>query len=58
MLDQLINFCGEVTDMVDTRRAVDIIYLDFRSAFDTVSHGIPIKKLLMYGLDEQTGKLI
>ncbi|GAB0186379.1 mitochondrial enolase superfamily member 1 [Grus japonensis] len=43
---------------MDKGRAVDIVYLDFSKAFDTVSHKILIKKLLMYGLDEQTVKWI
>ncbi|KAK4829234.1 hypothetical protein QYF61_002499 [Mycteria americana] len=37
---------------------VDIVYLDFSKAFDTVSHKIPIDKLLMNGLDEQTRVVI
>ena len=58
MLDQLINFYDEVTNLVYERTAADIVYLDFRKAFDTVAHKIPIEKLLMYGLDEQTGRCI
>ena len=37
---------------------VDIVYLDFSKAFDTVSHKILIEKLMKYGLDEQTGSWI
>jgi len=33
---------------------VDIVYLDFRKAFDTAFHKIRIEKLLKCGLDEQT----
>lgn len=34
-------------------RAVDIVYLDFREAFDPVSHKILIEQLLMYGQDKK-----
>ncbi|KAK4818869.1 hypothetical protein QYF61_021074 [Mycteria americana] len=53
-LISLITFYDETTGLVDEGRAVDIVYLDFCKAFDTVSHKILIKKLLKYGLDEQT----
>ncbi|GAB0178540.1 hypothetical protein GRJ2_000319300 [Grus japonensis] len=36
------------------RRAVDIICLDLRKAFNTVFHKILRDKLLMYGLGERT----
>ncbi|KAK4824713.1 hypothetical protein QYF61_017939 [Mycteria americana] len=38
----LINFYNETTGLVDEGRAVDIVYLDFSKAFDTVSHKILI----------------
>ncbi|KAK4806776.1 hypothetical protein QYF61_005572 [Mycteria americana] len=55
-LTNLISFCDEVTGLVDEGRAVDIDYLDFRKAFDTVSHKILLEK--PYGLDEQTVRWI
>lgn len=39
---------------VDGDRAVDVVYLDFRKAFDTESHNILIGKLRKCGLDEGT----
>ena len=33
---------------------MDIVYLDFQKAFDTVPHRILIEKLVAHGLDEQT----
>jgi len=39
---------------VDEGRAVDIVYLDFSEALNTVCYNILIKKLIRYGLDEQT----
>jgi len=49
-LTNLINFCSEMTGLVDKGRAVDIVYLDFSEAADIVSHNILIDKLLMHGL--------
>ncbi|GAB0182191.1 mitochondrial enolase superfamily member 1 [Grus japonensis] len=52
MLEQL-NFYDEMTDLVDGGRVVDIVYLDFSKAFNTVSCKILIDKPMKYGLDEQ-----
>lgn len=38
---------------VNEGRAVDIIYLYFRMAFDTITHQILIEKLMKYRSDEQ-----
>jgi len=54
----LINYYNERTGLLDEGRAVDIVYLDFSEAFDSVSHKILMDKLLMYGLNEQTVKWI
>jgi len=55
-LTNLINFCDEMTGLVDEARAVDIVCLDFSKAVDAVYCKILRDKLLMYGLDEQTGR--
>ena len=34
--------------------AVDVVYLNFSKASNTVSNNILIEKLLVYGLDKQT----
>ncbi|PKU38866.1 rna-directed dna polymerase from mobile element jockey-like [Limosa lapponica baueri] len=43
---------------MDEKRPVDVVYLDFSKAFNTVSHGILIAKLRKCGLDEWTVKWI
>ena len=52
-LTDLIAFCNKTTGFVDGARAVDIIYLDFCKAFDTVYHDL-VSKLGHYGLDGWT----
>jgi len=51
-LTNLIAFYNGMTGWVDEGRAMDVVYLDFTKAFDTVSHNVPLGKLRKCGLDE------
>ncbi|GAB0177176.1 mitochondrial enolase superfamily member 1 [Grus japonensis] len=53
-LSNLITFCDDMTSLVDEGRSVDVVYLDFSKAFDTISHNILIDQLIKYGLDTWT----
>ncbi|GAB0186434.1 mitochondrial enolase superfamily member 1 [Grus japonensis] len=50
-LTHLISFYDKVTHSVDEGKAVDVVYLDFSKAFDTISHSILLEKLAAHSLD-------
>jgi len=50
-LTDLISFCDQVICLVDEGKAVDVVYLDFSKAFDTVPHSVFLEKLATCGLD-------
>ena len=40
------------TELLDTRAALDVIYLDFKKAFDSVPHKMLLSKLGVYGIGD------
>jgi len=57
-LTNMIAFYDGMSGWVDEGRAVDVVYLNFSNAFDTVSHNILLGKLRKCGLDEWTVRWI
>ncbi|KAJ7411672.1 RNA-directed DNA polymerase from mobile element jockey-like protein [Pitangus sulphuratus] len=53
-LTNLISFYDKMTNLVDEGKALDVVYLDFSKAFDTLSHIILLKKPAACGLDRCT----
>ncbi|PKU44320.1 rna-directed dna polymerase from mobile element jockey-like [Limosa lapponica baueri] len=51
-LTNLISFYDHVTCLLDAGKAVDIVYLDFSKAFDTVPHRVLLEKLENHGIDK------
>ncbi|PKU39630.1 rna-directed dna polymerase from mobile element jockey-like [Limosa lapponica baueri] len=46
-----MSIYNKMTRLVDEGKTVDVFYLDFSKAFDTVSHSILLEKLVADGLD-------
>lgn len=47
-------FYDKVTHSLDEAKAVYVVYLDFRKAFDTISQSVLLEKLGAHGLDGYT----
>ncbi|KAF4787884.1 RNA-directed DNA polymerase from mobile element jockey-like protein [Turdus rufiventris] len=54
-LTNLFSFYDKMTHLVDEGTSVDVIYVDFSRALDTVSHSILMEKPASHGADGCTG---
>ncbi|TRZ15825.1 hypothetical protein HGM15179_011290 [Zosterops borbonicus] len=50
----MVSFDDQVTHLVGEGKAMDIVYVDFSKAIDTLSHGTLQEKLVAHGLDRFT----
>jgi len=50
-LTNQISFYDQVTRLANEGKTVDVVYLDFSKAIDTVSQSILLEKLAAHGLD-------
>lgn len=55
---QLVEFYRDLSSDVDEGGQTDCIFLDFREAFDTVSHSLLINKLKMLNIGSKVGRWI
>ena len=46
---QLLSLLNHWTDILDSGHTIDVIYLDFKKAFDSVPHMRRLSKLHSYG---------
>ena len=47
---QLLDVMNTLTELIDNKNNVDILYLNFSKAFDTVPHNRLLSKLTSYGI--------
>jgi len=57
-LTNLLEVLEAWTRVLDSGYGVDVIYLDYKKAFDTVPHRRLLQKLSMFGIDDSTLKWI
>ncbi|KAF4789558.1 RNA-directed DNA polymerase from mobile element jockey-like protein [Turdus rufiventris] len=50
----LISFYDNASHLVGEEKSADVVYPDFRKAFETVSHSTVLEKLAAHGLDGWT----
>ena len=55
-LQQLLLYLHHVVEAQECSNSIDVVYLDLRRAFDTVSHTKLLHKLQFYGITDQLWK--
>jgi hypothetical protein len=55
---QLLQVMEEFSQLIDEGNPVDVVYLDFKKAFDSVPHERLLRKLSAYGVGGKTNKWI
>ena len=53
-ITQLLEVYDELTEMIDEGKNIDIIYLDFKKAFDSIPHERLLMKMKAYGITGKT----
>ena len=48
---QLLGVLHDIEKSLDNSRQVDVLYLDFSKAFDSVDHAILLQKLQLLGIN-------
>jgi hypothetical protein len=54
----LLLTLDRITEALDEGKQVDVSYLDFQKAFNSVNHRFPIHKLKAYGIEERVCKWV
>ena len=47
----IMNLLNDIYISMDNKQVTGVVFLDLKKAFDTVDHGVLLRKLHMYGLD-------
>ena len=50
-ITQLLEVMEDLTQLIEEKESIDIIYLDFKKAFDSVPHNRLLCKLKAYGIN-------
>ena len=53
-ITQLIEVYDKLTELLDNGKSIDIVYLDFKKAFDSIPHERLLLKMKGYGITGQT----